>query len=53
LSKHLKYNKSPNFLDFREGEINKIYLNNTKLKEITGIKKFIGIKEGLKKTILI
>ena len=51
LSKLLKYNQSPKFLDFRDGEIDKIYLDNTKLKEITGIKKFIGIEEGLKKTI--
>lgn len=52
LSKHLEYNQSPKFLDFREGEINKIYLDNTKIKELTGMKKFIGIEEGLKKTIL-
>ena len=52
MSKHLEYNQSPKFLDFREGEINKIYLDNTKIKELTGMKKFIGIEEGLKKTIL-
>tara|TARA_B110000438_G_scaffold300669_1_gene353622 strand:+ start:1760 stop:2677 length:918 start_codon:yes stop_codon:yes gene_type:complete len=52
LSKYLEYSQSPKFLDFREGEINKIYLDNTKIKEITGIKKFIGIDEGLMKTIL-
>jgi len=51
LSTHLKYNQSPEFLDFRDGEINKIYLDNKKLKKIIDIKKFVEIEEGLMKTI--
>ncbi|GIS30845.1 MAG: hypothetical protein Ct9H90mP2_12280 [Dehalococcoidia bacterium] len=51
MKEKLFYQLDPKFEPFRDGEVEKIYLDNKKIKNFTGFNNFTSLEKGIEEII--